>query len=115
MKFDLTKGLIGLDGTKITADGTEETRHMTLADACAAALLKPFDPEFPRSVDETVRRFRLAGQMAGLAALSVVDMTAEDVVLIKDAVNEMFCGSIVAGQILVFFETAAPSPTKRRR
>lgn len=112
MKFDLSKGLTGLNGEKITADGTTESRQMTMADACAAALLRGADPDDPYTVDETVRRFKLAQLLVG--APGTVDLAAEDVVIIKSALVRMFA-PLVAGQVILFLEAGAPAAQRKRR
>lgn len=94
MKIDLTDTIKNLDGEDITRPGLQgEQVPMTMAYAIRSALVQP--GQQPASAAEQLQRYDL---QLKLHAIGEVSLTAEDVVLIKSVLPNVY-GPLVVGPV----------------
>jgi hypothetical protein len=97
---DFTTVLAGLDGKPLVAEGVPS---MTLGEVVANALVNQFKDETPTG-QEKVKRWALALRIHN--AKGDVELTADDVKLIKDLVAKAY-GPIVVGQVWSILDPAS--------
>ena len=96
MKIDFTQKLTTLDGNAMKdVDGKGDAVDATLKLAVVNALLAP-QKEQESGVDK-IKKYELAKMV--FKAEGEVDVTAEDITLIKKAVEKAFPSPIIVGQV----------------
>jgi hypothetical protein len=97
--IDFTTVLSGLDGKPLVAEGVPT---MTLGEVAANALVNSYKDENPTG-QEKVKRWALALR---IHAASEVELTADEVKLIKDLVAKLY-GPLVVGQVWSILDPAS--------
>jgi hypothetical protein len=97
---DFTTILVGLDGKPLTLE--QASPPVTLGDVSAIALTSSFKDENP-SGTEKVKRWALALRVR---TAKDVELTADDVKLIKDLVAKGF-GPLIVGQVWSILDPAS--------
>lgn len=109
MKIDVTKKLVDLSGKPIVQPKSDQDRKpnekpemedITLKMVSVNAILV-VDPKKPCSGEEKVKRYELAKRI--YAADAEVELSAEDIVLIKNSVHDGF-QPIISGQVVEILE-----------
>lgn len=98
MKIDFSQELVGLGGKplkwgKDDPETGEQAATATLEIVCIEALLRPAEGQRGTSADEKLKRWKLA---QSIHQGGEVEVTAEDIVLLKNAINTAF-DTIVVG------------------
>lgn len=102
MKYDVTRPIINLEGKQIE-DG--EKKKCTFKSIFVTALMSP-DPKNEDRIKK-LGMFTLAQKL--FKAEKEVDLKADEVVLIKDVVNQGYPSPLITGLVEEFFEGAKPA------
>ena len=102
-EIDVTTPIVDLDGKPITMDGKPDGVPLTLRTVAENALLATYQDEHELSGDKKVERMVLAQQ---IHAASKIDLTAENVTLLKQLIGKAY-GPLIVGRAIAIVDPAA--------
>lgn len=105
MNLDLTTELTSVSNGEVLTDGEED---VTLGLVCSNALLVP-DKNTTKAEDK-VKKFNLAVK---LVEKDTVDVTAEDIVLLKSCINNAYQQPLIVGQAFNLLDACGSKPEKK--
>lgn len=109
MKFNAARPLIDLDGRPITTDGKPDSPVSMMAHPCIAALKMATDEGL--TINDHVTRYKLLLRLT--QAEGEIELSAEEVAVIKAALEPMPFSSVITGQVALYLESAAAEDTKK--
>jgi len=95
MKIDLSKALLSFAG-KPLSDGSEEGKTVTLDTVVLTALMSVTKEDQNAKSEQKVMVFKL-GQKVAAAKGKVVDLTPEELTLIRARINAVYAAPIIVG------------------